>query len=484
MFTIKIKNKIPPKPLVLTSEMVEVLKIMKGDRGPQGPQGIQGEKGDNTPIKGVDYFTETEKAEMLVSLQAQVVQHTPLFASKIEECEDTSKVYLLPDGYLYAYMRAEESLRIYEKAGGYYVENLQWLEDTNYISTYTDMVAVTPGDIFSYTGYAEWNPISVQWFDENKNPVSADRFNNGSSGRTTVNVTVPDGIAYAQFFSIRYTWETGDVALKVLWVYRQGAAMEWLNTGHPFIPADYEERILALENNTADLQVKLDKAATQIASLLKDKKIVYDGDSICYGTGYYGGYGKLIADRTGCICANMAAGGARLCTQQGSDDEFHSIVDNLPNLPTDGDIYCFQGGINDFWTNTSLGSFDYTNFDGELDTTTACGALEAIFRYAQDNFAGKAVCFVITHKIQQTAYIKNPLGDTFEDWRNAMVAICRKYSVPYYDAFSESGLNGWSETHNAYYFTDADGCHPNEAAYRKYYVPQLTALFERILPAE
>ncbi len=47
-----------------------------GPIGPEGPQGIQGEKGDtgepglsgedgHTPIKGVDYFTEAEKNELL-----------------------------------------------------------------------------------------------------------------------------------------------------------------------------------------------------------------------------------------------------------------------------------------------------------------------------------------------------------------------------------------------------------------------------------
>lgn len=46
---------------------------LKGDTGPQGPQGIQGiqgpkgDKGDTgyTPIKGVDYYTDTDKAEIV-----------------------------------------------------------------------------------------------------------------------------------------------------------------------------------------------------------------------------------------------------------------------------------------------------------------------------------------------------------------------------------------------------------------------------------
>lgn len=43
-----------------------------GETGPQGPQGVQGEKGDSgepgndgyTPIRGTDYWTEADKAEI------------------------------------------------------------------------------------------------------------------------------------------------------------------------------------------------------------------------------------------------------------------------------------------------------------------------------------------------------------------------------------------------------------------------------------
>ena len=70
-----------------------------------------------------------------------------------------------------------------------------------------------------------------------------------------------------------------------------------------------------------------------------------------------------------------------------------------------------------------------------------------------------------------------------------MVGICNKYSIPYYDAFSESGLNGWNTAQNNAYLTSnsngtADGIHPNAEGYKRYYVPQLVQLFERIMPVE
>lgn len=227
---------------------------------------------------------------------------------------------------------------------------------------------------------------------------------------------------------------------------------------------------------------------TSSKTVLEGKKIVYDGDSICAAhANNGGGYAKLIADQTGSIYENFAVGGAFL--RSTTDPDRHSVVDNLSNLPLDGDLYCFEGGINDFWTNAVLGTYSKEDYGSELDTNTVCGALETIFRYALDNFTGKPICFIIVHKIQSTSYNTNANGDTFEDYRNAMIGICEKYSIPYYDAFAESGLNGWNEAQNDAFLTansagEPDGTHPNAEGYMRYYVPQLIALFERIMPVE
>ena len=51
----------------------------KGDKGDQGEQGIQGEKGDDgyTPQKGVDYYTDAEKQELIAELGARDVDQEP-----------------------------------------------------------------------------------------------------------------------------------------------------------------------------------------------------------------------------------------------------------------------------------------------------------------------------------------------------------------------------------------------------------------------
>ena len=241
-----------------------------------------------------------------------------------------------------------------------------------------------------------------------------------------------------------------------------------------------------------------------VMDILKDKKIVYDGDSICEerykGQAANGGaYSKQISTLTGCTYENFAVGGGTLASWGG---KCHSVVDTLEKLPSDADIYCFEGGINDYWKNIPLGSFDPYDYTDELDIDTVCGALEYIFRYSIENFEG-SICFVITHKISEynmttgectghTFTKKNsaPEPYNFAECYEKLIGICKKYSIPYYDAYNESGLNAWNDTVNNTYLTaggactaeQGDGCHPNEAAYKKFYVPQLIDLFQRILP--
>lgn len=134
------------------------LKGEKGEQGIQGKSGVDGKDGVNgkdgndgspgvdgyTPIKGTDYWTPSDKAEIIselgstitpdsigaatekefeqlsiiiqeetaarenaiTELKTEGVQQTPVYAESVDwlnENGDTALIYLLPDGYLYAY---------------------------------------------------------------------------------------------------------------------------------------------------------------------------------------------------------------------------------------------------------------------------------------------------------------------------------------------------------------------------------------------
>lgn len=417
------------------------------------------------------------------------VAQTPLFANNVYECTDTTKVYVLPDGYLYAYMMSmgdTPNITIEKTAGGHWWSSDTdpingWTETSGVCAKRTNIIPVTPGDTLAYKGRGDSGSFAVTWLNAQQAFISKEKIN---STAEFVTVTAPAGdaledcAAFAWFSSFGYTSNVDNVVLEVKWLNCQAAFedYQWSNTGHAFVPADYEDRIIALEEKTKGIEAGLSDS-------LAGKKIVYDGDSICQGAYGGGGYAALIAEATGGSYVNQAVGGGLLTTRESG----HSVVDNLVKLPKDGDIYCFQGGINDYWNEIPLGSCTEGDYTGTLDKTTICGALETIFRYAINNFVGKPVCFVITHKIQDTAYKKMPNENyTFAQCRDAMVQICEKYSIPYYDAFSESGLNGWNMYQSTFLNGNsegiADGCHPNTEGYKRYYVPQLLSLFRRIMP--
>lgn len=71
------------------------------------PAGVPG----YTPVRGLDYWTaedyavmQQENRDYLTGELAKRAQIAPLFADAVAECTDTDSIYVLPDGYIYAYM--------------------------------------------------------------------------------------------------------------------------------------------------------------------------------------------------------------------------------------------------------------------------------------------------------------------------------------------------------------------------------------------
>lgn len=226
-------------------------------------------------------------------------------------------------------------------------------------------------------------------------------------------------------------------------------------------------------------------------TILSGKLIAYNGDSICesrfHGTAANGGaYAYLISKATGCTYVNLAVSGGILASAVPSGTMPHSVVNTLGQLPDDADLYCIEGGVNDFWRDVPLGDYSPIDYNATVDTTTVCGALEHIIRAITYYHVGKPLVFVLVHKATATINANNA-GYTFDQMREKMIGILNKYAIPYYDAYLYSGLNGYNSIQSTTFLTAnstgaGDGIHPNEAGYIRYYVPQLTALFNSLMP--
>lgn len=65
----------------------------------------------------------------------------------------------------------------------------------------------------------------------------------------------------------------------------------------------------------------------ELKSPLANKKLAVDGDSICYGNGYPGGYGKLIAEKYSMILQNNGVGGASIAVGTTNAVNFGTSLD-------------------------------------------------------------------------------------------------------------------------------------------------------------
>lgn len=352
----------------------------------------------------------------------------------------------------------------------------------------SDFIPIKRGTKYSYhvaqNLYGDVAAARLPLFDADKNYMA---FAQGTVQNNVVTVTIqPATYRYSESGSIPVYCRFSDYIDQVdNTMFVEGDyPSHYYGYGANYLPNSYhlnETQILEVQNIIQN-------------KTLYGKKIAYNGDSIAEsrlaeGNTYNGGaYAKMIADIAGGTYENRSQGGGILASAPGDSGTIpHCVVSDVTNMASDADLICFEGGINDYWRDVPLGDYTESDYSGTLDTTTLCGALESIFRQATQKWIGKPICFVIVHKIKSTAYVANSAGWTFAQGREKMIGICKKYSIPFYDAFAESGLNAYNDIQNTAFLTSnisgtADGCHPNAEGYKKYYVPQLIALFDSIMP--
>lgn len=348
---------------------------------------------------------------------------------------------------------------------GYVVNNSGSHDSATYYAV-SDYIPVSTGDVIRATPFSDNTSTTFQLYNSSKTWVTGTRWTQ-TAYEGYLEITIPNGISYVTV-NLRGKNSNNVVVTK--------------NTA---FDASY--------GGTYGKAIGLSGAVYK--GKLYGKKIAYNGDSICEsrivsGTANNGGaYAHLIYLATGSKYENRAISGGILASAvpSGQTMPVRSVVSDVVNMASDADLICFEGGINDYWKNVPLGDYSESDYTGTLDTTTVCGALESIFRQATNKWVGKPIVFIIVHKIKSTVYRSNNAGYTFAQEREKMIGICNKYAIPYYDAFAESGLNAHNDIQNTTFLTsnstgNPDGCHPNESAYKRFYVPQLIALFESVMP--
>lgn len=204
---------------------------------------------------------------------------------------------------------------------------------------------------------------------------------------------------------------------------------------------------------------------------LLNKTISFNGDSICAGAGFEGGYGKIIAKNNNMVYENVAVGGGTITAETYvGETKRHWVCRTVENMNADADYAIFEGGVNDAALNIPLGTLS-AGYSDELDETTYIGAFESMLKQAVVRFAGKKIGYIAVHKMISTYDSRHKESSYYY----AAKECCEKWGVPFLDLntqtprFISFATLANSFTHNG------DGWHPNEAGYMAYYVPKIEA---------
>ena len=302
-------------------------------------------------LKGQDYIlTDDDMTEIVDTVKVEVPlvksAEQPTFVNSVDEMTDTTKAYLMSDGYLYGYKESENhnlfkisevsySSRLQDDAeeivssttanavtgwmpvkyGKYYALSVLYsgtLEDyigkrvTSYYPSanpeqlsFIRRINIKKADgtvtVYgsSYPSYIKQTILSdgsvITFTDTDITAVQIHIYINGNDISTDSNLAAYEPM----FVSGNTAQEAYNNAVNLEYIDGDvEVASEWYNTGLAYNqPADYEERIIELESNVSELQEQMDELETNIenpTSASPYNRIVNWG---CVPTDYFRGRG-------------------------------------------------------------------------------------------------------------------------------------------------------------------------------------------------
>ena len=241
-------------------------------------------------------------------LKQMGVQQVPLYASKIEECTDTTKLYVLPDGFIYAYMTVTEEVTgpsytnllplatdtdrktIYQEKG--FIDG-QRLSSSGSITTQAGMqvsgfISAKEGDILRIKGIKGMTSKTSYVISYNSSntavkykafaqDATTNEFITPGAGFMTVEngiVTYPLVSDYfgTGFDAIRFSGVFGENTIVTInEEIKEGGGtttvttQKWANTGHAFVPNEnYDEIVAELQKVTTSHTYELEELREKI----------------------------------------------------------------------------------------------------------------------------------------------------------------------------------------------------------------------------
>lgn len=201
------------------------------------------------------------------------------------------------------------------------------------------------------------------------------------------------------------------------------------------------------------------------------KEAIFVGDSITYGVGTDKVYYEFIKEQLG-LSSVTGYGISGSCFSSKSDYGLSNspLTSRYINIPSSDLIMVFMG-TNDYGHETPIGNIN------DNDDISFYGALNKVINGLINNNPTSTIVFVtplhrygfgtskILNKKFTYDYLPNGQGHTLKDYKDAIINVCERYSLPVIDLYSNSGLNPSIPNIKSTYFPD--GLHPNEKGHER-----------------
>ena len=227
-----------------------------------------------------------------LTIQDVDVSLKPEFANSTDECIDSRKLYVLPDGHIYAYMRT--SARKYTNqlgAAGYQIGYRLSSSggETEYTGSYlTGYIPCKAGDIVRLRNVTFQSGVTSGLTSSNQRMARYDSekaFLSVANADDIVNTnynfqavlddsgiitqfTVPETVSGVAYIRLNGSYIGDDSVITVNEEILESTetVYAWANTGHAFVPADYEDRIIELEDRTGNLSDRVAALETGVGN--------------------------------------------------------------------------------------------------------------------------------------------------------------------------------------------------------------------------
>ena len=249
-----------------------------------------------------------ELEQDIIGIQAQSLQQVPEFANSIEECTDTSKLYVLPDGFIYAWMLTEVEVEtgggctnLIDGTNGYIKEGQRYSVSSAAFKSYTPgdytfasivIPVPTSGNLTVRVRGMRYKPAYPTIYGGTTNQA----FTNCYNDKTTTDSYDNNGdwiFSLSNTAGMSYIVAGGELKVDASQVIAtvneeivEGGTeivteYAWVSTGLAFVPANYEDRIVELENivdeHSADIE-NLKKGITTSTAIKDWDAPIYDAN--------------------------------------------------------------------------------------------------------------------------------------------------------------------------------------------------------------